>query len=117
MVMPPYRLHIHIIYIVVRTDPAASERPTLEWQDRLSESLARWAQSRQPPAPEPNSSTRSRIVHYAASKLESSRDAEEPARTKRKVTAHTSDSHVSWDDVHGTAGTFITGTVRRWDMN
>ena len=112
MVISPSLVRIYTAHDVWRIAPAASERPTLEWQDRLSESLARWAQSRQisPPEPSVSSSPRPSPVHRAVPAA--SHDAEEPARFKRRITAHAPDNHVSWNDMHNTAGTALVKDMR-----
>ncbi|KAH9914030.1 uncharacterized protein B0H18DRAFT_1046907 [Fomitopsis serialis] len=87
--------------IQAREDPVATERPTLEWQDRLSESLVRWAQSRQAADPVPSGSSRVLPVRHVARARD---DGAEPARQRRRTVASAPGHDLSWDDVHGTAG-------------
>ncbi|KAH9910628.1 uncharacterized protein B0H18DRAFT_1067830 [Fomitopsis serialis] len=68
--------------------------------DRLSESLVRWAQSRQAADPVPSGSSRVLPVRHVARARD---DGAEPARQRRRTVASAPGHDLSWDDVHGTA--------------
>ncbi|PCH43468.1 hypothetical protein WOLCODRAFT_164462 [Wolfiporia cocos MD-104 SS10] len=81
-------------------DPVTLGRPTLEWQDRLSESLARWAeqptnaaQAGTPTAVPVPPALQGRAATGSSSSLE-------PARQRRRTDHRDDMADLRWDDVH-----------------
>ncbi|KZT68249.1 hypothetical protein DAEQUDRAFT_728053 [Daedalea quercina L-15889] len=83
-----------------KDDPAATERPTLEWQDRLSESIERWSQSQQAPVPSGSSQP-----HSARQLARVTDDTSERVRQKRKTTSSAPSHELSWNEMHHTQDT------------
>ncbi|OSX66607.1 hypothetical protein POSPLADRAFT_1053240 [Postia placenta MAD-698-R-SB12] len=88
---------------VTKKDPSVLERPTLEWQDRLSEALALWAAN--PDTPEYPRGRR-RDPHMSSTELPAiSESSLEPARQRRRLDTTALAPDTTWNDLHEASDT------------
>lgn len=88
---------------VTKKDPSVLERPTLEWQDRLSEALALWAANPDPPE---YPRGRRRDPHMSSTELPAiSESSLEPARQRRRLDTTALAPDTTWNDLHEASDT------------
>ncbi|KZT04585.1 uncharacterized protein LAESUDRAFT_715402 [Laetiporus sulphureus 93-53] len=87
---------------VTQKDPTALARPTLEWQDRLSQSLAHWSGQQQ----EANTANASRSLdtapqaHPPDNARRPTNDGRERAKRKRRLAPASNVPDPEWNDLH-----------------
>ncbi|CCM05010.1 uncharacterized protein FIBRA_07209 [Fibroporia radiculosa] len=84
---------------VTQDDPSVNRRPTLEWQDRLSESLARWSEEQPRTNPVQNNQSHTAIQPQFEAPIVD-RTSQEPVRRKRRVDVQPSVTDPHWDELH-----------------